>query len=418
MKSTISIILFLLLNIQFVFTQADTTKVLFLGNSFTFANDLPEIFKQLAMKGGKKVYVESNTPGGYTLSGHSQNQASLQLINSTNWDYVVLQEQSQIPSWIPDRDTLMYPFAIILDSLIHVNHLCTKTMFFMTWAHKNGDLGLPAGSDTYEAMQQRLRSGYMQIADSLDAEVTPAGWVWRHVRQNYPSVELYSSDNYHPALEGTYLAACSFYAMIFQQNPFGINYSAGINDTLFPILQHIAGNIVLDSLTLWNKNIYNPNPTATFSHYITGFDVNFTNTSILSTSYAWDFGDGQTSNLENPSHVYSDTGTFIVQLIASNECATDTTTVTIQILTTSIEKNSELKKVLYPNPFRETINIEGNSAETIEYQIFDNIGRICTTGKILEKQKSTLNLEYLKPGIYQINLSNSTGTKSFKIVKL
>ena len=108
----------------------DTTKILFIGNSFTYVNDLPQTFYQLATKAGKIVYVDNITMGGATLQMHLQNQATLQKINEKHWDFVVLQEQSQIPSFIPERDTMMYPYAIALDSIIHTNWFCTRTLFF------------------------------------------------------------------------------------------------------------------------------------------------------------------------------------------------------------------------------------------------------------------------------------------------
>lgn len=399
-------------------SQADTMKVLFLGNSFTFANDLPETFRQLSVKAGKKVQVESNTPGGYTLSGHSQNQTSIQMIYSTNWDYVVLQEQSQIPSWIPERDSLMFPFAIILDSLIHDNHLCTKTLFFMTWAHKNGDLGLPAGLDTYEGMQQRLRSGYMQIADSLDAEVAPCGWAWRHVRQNYPTVELYSSDNYHPANEGTYLAACTFFAMIYGQSPLGINYTSGLNDTLVPLLQHIAGTIVLDSLTLWNKDIYNSNPMANFSITLQSHQLNITNTSTLANSYFWDFGDGTTSTLLNPTHLYSDTGIFNIQLIAQNDCGSDTLSTTIHIISSGIAVNIFSDAQISPNPVIDKLIISGNFTENLGITILSMDGKAIETEIIPENLgKIEIDVSSLQPGVYSIQFSHETN-KKIKFIKL
>ena len=79
----------------------DTTRVLFLGNSYTYYNDLPQLLTDLAADMGHVVETAANTPGGYTLQGHASNDTSLDLIAEGGWDFVVLQEQSQIPSF-PD----------------------------------------------------------------------------------------------------------------------------------------------------------------------------------------------------------------------------------------------------------------------------------------------------------------------------
>ncbi|MCX6270185.1 MAG: T9SS type A sorting domain-containing protein [Bacteroidetes bacterium] len=231
----------------------DTTKILFIGNSLTYVNNLPVMFENLAVAGGKKVLVEESTAGGYTLQMH-YNWASTQAkIASKDWDCVILQEQSQIPSMPGTRETLFYPWAAKLDSTIHVQHPLAQTMFFLTFAHRNGDVDILAGggTDTYFDMQQRLREGYMHIADSLNDPVAPVGWAWRSVRTMYPLLNLYS-DDVHPNINGTYIAANVFYAAIFKENSFGNTFGAGLNPDTALLIQNLASHTVLDSLNLWN----------------------------------------------------------------------------------------------------------------------------------------------------------------------
>ena len=378
----------------------DTTHVLFLGNSFTEVNNLPDVFFQLATKAGKIVYTDKVAPGGFTLNQHSVNTASLQKIQERHWDYVVLQEQSQIPSFIPQRETLMYPYAIALDSTIHSNFLCTRTVFFMTWAHKNGNLGLPPGSDTYEAMQQRLRSGYMTIADSLDAAVAPCGWAWRYVRQNHPSIELYSSDDYHPAMEGTYLAACTFYAALFQSSAIGIGYYAGLSAGDAAILQSAASQIVLDSLLLWNTGLYDPSPNAGFTWVPNGFQFQFLNNSGSASSYLWNFGNGDTSTLENPVYTYADTGNYVVTLITEYECGSDTLSQIIHIGPSGIDTRENASLLLFPNPASDKLclQMKGNfSHKTL--MIFNVDGKQILNFNI-ENVNECFDVSSLNPGLY------------------
>jgi PKD repeat protein len=399
----------------------DTTKVLFIGNSFTFANDLPQTFYQLANKAGKTVYVDNITMGGATLQMHLQNQATLQKINEKHWDFVILQEQSQIPSFIPERETMMYPYVIALDSIIHTNWLCTRTLFFMTWAHKYGDMGIlqNGGTDSYEDMQQRLRSGYMTIADTLDAAVAPCGWAWRQLIQSYPSLELYSSDNYHPAENGTYLAACTFFASIFEQTAVGINYLGNISQSDATIFQSVASQIVLDSLGLWNIGLYNPKPIANFGYLQSGNQFHFSDSSSLTNDYKWDFGDGTSSVLQNPTHTYVTNGTYNIQLISRNSCDADTITKTIQYLSTSINYTEANRFVIYPNPTSDKISIESTENEIIKKIVITQMdGKQVYFDENEHIKINELTLSNLKKGIYNLIIYTNESSFTKKIVIL
>ncbi|PKN95755.1 MAG: hypothetical protein CVU43_24110, partial [Chloroflexi bacterium HGW-Chloroflexi-5] len=115
----------------------DTLRVLFLGNSYTYVNNLPQIVADMARSTGDSLIFASNTPGGYTLEGHSTNATSLSLIAQGGWNYVVLQEQSQLPSFTDSEvQSMVFPYARKLDSLINVADTCTETVFYMTWGRK------------------------------------------------------------------------------------------------------------------------------------------------------------------------------------------------------------------------------------------------------------------------------------------
>jgi hypothetical protein len=88
----------------------------------------------------------------------------------------------------------------------------------MTWGRENGDQDNCANYTplcTYDGMQQRLRESYVQMADDNNAIVVPVGMAWKYVRDNYPEIDLYQSDESHPSVEGTYLAACTFNRVLY-----------------------------------------------------------------------------------------------------------------------------------------------------------------------------------------------------------
>ena len=151
----------------------------------------------IALSFGDTLITDANTPGGYIFRLHKTNATSVSKIQAQSWDFVVLQEQSQIPSLpqsITQQDYSM-PHSIELDSMIKANNECTKTVFFMTWGRQNGDAtycGQHPPVCTYNGMQQELRNMYMWMADTNSAWVSPVGAAWKNVRDSFPSINLYA----------------------------------------------------------------------------------------------------------------------------------------------------------------------------------------------------------------------------------
>ena len=129
---------FLLLSIT-SFSQSKK-KILFIGNSYTYVNNLPQMLHDFALMNNDTIIFDASTPGGSTFQTHCSDTSCLRKIKSQQWDYVVLQEQSQTPSFPPSQvQTDCYPYAKRLDSLIKANDSCTQTIFYMTWGRKYGN---------------------------------------------------------------------------------------------------------------------------------------------------------------------------------------------------------------------------------------------------------------------------------------
>lgn len=242
---------YLLVGLIFIFVsavKADTTKVLFAGNSYTYVNNLPLLFKNLSNSMGRIVYTDMNAPGGYTLEQHLTNSETMNKISRGGWNYVVLQEQSQMPVIEYYRYTSTYPSARKLDSIIR-SYNCS-TVFFMTWGRRYGGIQCintycsPAFVN-FSHMQDSLSASYNMIANELSDAVCPVGNGFRLSVQSDSSVVLWDSDNSHPSLEGSYLAACIFYRKIFNASPVGASFTAGLSPSIALYLQTIAANTVL-----------------------------------------------------------------------------------------------------------------------------------------------------------------------------
>lgn len=322
--------LFLLLLIAQSVAAQQTKRVLFLGNSYTYYNSyaVATIMQEFALQHGDTVIYSANAPGGYTLQGHSTNATSLSLIRQGNWDYVVLQEQSQKPSFPPAQvATEVYPYAAALNDTIEKYNPCAETVFFMTWGRKNGDAMNCSGYPilcTYYGMQLRLRESYLEMTQDNNGICAPVGAAWQLMRSTYPGVDLYIADESHPSYAGSYLAASVFYATLFRRSPEGMTFYGTLADTVAQQLQWAAAQATLDSINLWHITDYDV--VADFSSNVANGNADFSNNSSFATQFWWDFGDGSPSSSDaNPSHVYAAEGVYPVVLIASDTCGNSDT---------------------------------------------------------------------------------------------
>jgi hypothetical protein len=182
-------------------------RVLFIGNSYTYVNDLPGMLTELSRaRAGQVIETGQDTPGAYTLQQHAEDGKAAAAIGGQQWDYVVLQEQSQVPFMSP---ATMADGATKLDACIRSDH--ARTLFYLTWAR----LAQPE-------KQSAINRAYFDCAEKLHARVAPVGAAWQRVRKAKPELSLYADDGSHPSPAGTYLAACVFYAALLDKSPEGL----------------------------------------------------------------------------------------------------------------------------------------------------------------------------------------------------
>lgn len=229
----------------------ETTEVLFIGNSYTFGNNLPDVFSELSASGGHEVTVGMVAPGGWWLADHADSPETAARITSDNWDYVFLQEQSIVPSVQAERVGKMKPAVVDLVGQIK-EHGATPVLY-MTWARQGGfpDVGF----DSYQPMQDAITAAYLGIGQDLLIPIAPVGVAWNRVLIDHPEIPLYMSDGSHPTPHGSYLAACVFYATVFGESPVGLEYDGGLGAELAGNLQQVAADAVLADPTHWNVSL-------------------------------------------------------------------------------------------------------------------------------------------------------------------
>jgi hypothetical protein len=176
---------------------------------------------------------------------HAASAATTEMLHAKKWNYVVLQEQSLIPSAKTSRTQTMYPAARML---VHAAvEQGASPLFFVTWAHRGG--WKEQGMLTAESMQAEIDCAYADLSRELHVPMAPAGDAWMAAAKLFSFINLWKEDGSHPTEGGTYLTACVFYAALFHESPEGLEYTAGLDAHIAQKLQRLAAVTVLQYST-------------------------------------------------------------------------------------------------------------------------------------------------------------------------
>lgn len=192
------------------------TSYLFIGNSFTYYNDMPTMFEHIARNAGKSVYVKSNTKGGANFDEHSQRPSVYASIKSHKWDNIILQGYSrEFIHSAAHVDSATVPYLNQLLDSIYANNPCTNVYFFMTWGYDKG-FGDYEYTKDFEGMADTIHGGYMRIGEYYQLPVVPVGKVWKNVKLS-SRANLYVRDKFHPSKKGSFLAASTFFSAFYDE---------------------------------------------------------------------------------------------------------------------------------------------------------------------------------------------------------
>lgn len=230
-------------------TEDKTIQILFVGNSYTFYNNLNEMVQRMLTVSGASAHTERCTPGGWRLRQHfnadipkkKQNHVPApEHIKKKQWDYVVLQEQSCGPV---DQRAEFLEYGKKLNELILANCPSTRVLLYQTWGRCDGMFD-GYGDDetrkvevisaftkrystpneaTIKALKDGMQGGYDLLAKEIHATVAPVGKAFKEAGDK---VELYADEGkakpHHPSPSGSYLAACVFFKTITGDSPVGM----------------------------------------------------------------------------------------------------------------------------------------------------------------------------------------------------
>ena len=232
-------------------------RVLFTGNSFTSYNDMSGLVSEMASSVNDTLIYDLYALAGAQVNQHANSSVLEELISSQNWDFVTIQAQSQESALSQGYfDTNVYPFVSQLVGKIKNN--ASMPLFYMTWGYIDGDSfyceDLPYMC-AFESMNDKIQERYTYFASSTNSIVSPCGAVWKEIRTQYPEINLYANDESHPSKLGSYLAACSYYTMIFEKDPTLLTYDHPELNNLDEIaIKTMVRDIVYNNLNSWKFN--------------------------------------------------------------------------------------------------------------------------------------------------------------------
>jgi hypothetical protein len=181
-------------------------RLLFVGNSLTYTNDLPGLLATLVDSAGMGPFtVSDRSRGGFGLEDHWADWRTRDAVGSGNWDLVILQ---QGPSATEGRPSLLEFSKKFAD---HARAAGTAVALYMVWPSidRSGDFG-------------GVFTSYLMAAKNTGSRFFPSGESWRVAWETDPDLALYGGDGFHPSRLGTYAAALVMFEQLTGCSPVGL----------------------------------------------------------------------------------------------------------------------------------------------------------------------------------------------------
>jgi hypothetical protein len=209
-------------------------RVLFIGNSLTYANDLPAYLTAISVAAGDTAYETRMVAyPDYALEDHWNEGTALRVIRATNWDVVVMQ---QGPSSLPENQIFLRDWAVRFAPEIRAAG--AEPALYMVWPALSRSQDFPG-----------VRMSYANAAAAVNGVFLPAGDAWLRAWARDASVPLYGPDNFHPSGYGTFLAALVIYEKLSGKSVVGMPVPVGVSipAAVLQLLQEAAHEAVTNS---------------------------------------------------------------------------------------------------------------------------------------------------------------------------
>lgn len=213
-------------------------SVLFVGNSLTFVNDVPDLVQKLAASTAMqaRLTVHSVTGGGARLEDHWRIGEAARALRKRRPGVLVIQGQSTEPL---NAATDFARYATLLKA--EADAVGARTILFQTWARPPGDpfYSRPASGGSPAAMQARLNQAYDSLALELNVDVARVGEAFSLVQRQSPEIPLLDGSQ-HATRAGSYLAAAVIFRALHRSSPVGASFTAGLPQATASALQRAA----------------------------------------------------------------------------------------------------------------------------------------------------------------------------------
>jgi len=180
----------------------NNSKVLFIGNSLTYANNLPAMLGAVAAQAGKTLVTTEVTAGAFALEDHFR-AGDAQVEIAKGYQLVILQ---QGPSAVEESQVNLLRWSTRFDTVIRNSG--ARPALYMVWPEL----------ERFSRFND-VRDSYSNAALAIDGMFIPGGEAWRASWRIDPALKFYGPDDFHPSMLGTYAIAVSMFAEIYRQTP-------------------------------------------------------------------------------------------------------------------------------------------------------------------------------------------------------
>ncbi|MFO7896055.1 MAG: PKD domain-containing protein [Candidatus Cloacimonadales bacterium] len=374
------IVIFLVFAFVIISLSATAKQALFIGNSITYMGEIPQKFETIADAFGDSVDVTLHTPSGTGIGDHVDSESLYETIRQGSWDYFIIQPGSgESPGTSTPPEITLERIETILDSVYYYNPYVQPLIYQIscrTWGHTAEELA------TYNETMDTILDNVQYWADNTETFLAPVGETLREAwNENQDILFWYDFDDIHLNEHGSYLAACVFYATIFQKTSSGSEYLGNLSAEVAAEYQARADNMTLNNFPDWRINTYNF--WLDFQVEQISNQISISNLSQNLDNCFWDFGDGTTSADFEPEHSYQAEGVYEITMQANvtynsgvEAVLEKTEEITVDEVIVNAETNivePGLNIMVYPNPARlglnNQINFSLNLAQVGEYSL-------------------------------------------------
>lgn len=390
-------------------SSSSSLAVLMYGNSYTSSNNLGSVLDAVIDADGTNGSVTPLTGGGMRLPQHWQNLNTSNhqwntTLRSGGWDYAVLQDQSQVPSfpttepmWLASRNA-----SVNLSTEIEAEG--GETVLFMTWGYRDGD-SMNSFNNNFSTMQQRLLEGYTRYAENISAAgnsvwIAPVGLAFKTVHDSVVAngddptasgnlfYDLYATDGSHPSLAGTYLAACVMHSSLTGHACSGSTDSVNLDATTKLALQEAADDTVFNQTSGMSYYPWEIGGTAAFglgSSVPAGWYLQWSQDEL--TNVAAGDSESVTLSLTVPSDASPEYYGYRLTIASTNGNVSSSTLLVVEVEEEPAVALAFLQQSDVFLPGQSTLSSvqvtnTGNSGLNITWSLSSEVGSVCTSSMV------------------------------------